>query len=97
MITPLEDRVILKQEKIVEEKTNFGLILTNASADNDNKAKVVAVGPGRILPNGVQLEMDVKVGDTVVFNPLAVQYFDFETEEYMVIFSKDILAVIGEE
>ena len=96
MITPLEDRIILKQEKVVEEQTSFGLILTNASEENSNKAKVIAVGPGRVLPNGVQLEMDVKVGNTVVFSPLAVQYFDYETEEYMVIFSKDILAVIEE-
>jgi chaperonin GroES len=92
----LEDRIIIKKEKKTEEKTTSGFVLTKTNSDADNQGIVVEVGPGRILPNRIQIEPDVKVGDRVVFDPFAVQYFDYENEEYLVIFSKDILAVIEE-
>ena len=92
----LEDRIIIKKEKKTEEKTNSGFILTKTNSDADDQGIVVEVGPGRILPNGIQLEPDVKIGDKVLFNPLAVQYFELDGEEYLTIFSKDILAIIEE-
>ena len=93
MIRPLEDRVVLKKEKQVEEKTLSGLIIPG-SKDDSNEALVVAVGEGRVLPNGNRVPMDVKVGDKVIFNIFAVQKVDYQNEEYIVIFTKDILAVI---
>jgi chaperonin GroES len=93
MIRPLEDRVVLKKEKQVEEKTISGLIIPG-SKDDSNEAEVVSVGEGRILPNGNRVPMDVKVGDKVIFNIFAVQKVDYQNEEYLVVFTKDILAVI---
>ena len=96
LIRPLEDRIIIKQEKSSEEKTVSGFVLTSVNDDSNNQGIVVEVGPGRILPNGIVVDPDVKIGDKVVFNPLAVQYFDLNGDEYLVIFSKDILAIIEE-
>jgi len=93
MIRPLEDRVVLKKEKQVEEKTLSGLIIPG-SKDDSNEAEVIAVGEGRVLPNGNRVPMDVKVGDKVIFNIFAVQKVDYKNEEYLVVFTKDILAVI---
>jgi len=92
---PLEDRVILKPIKNAEEKTTSGLILSNMK-DDPNQATVIAVGPGRVLPSGVRLEPDVKVGDVVMFDQFAVRPFDEGGEEYLSIFSKDIIAIIEE-
>lgn len=95
MIKPLEDRVILKKEKVAENVSNFGLILT--TEDDSAKARVVAVGLGRILPNGERAEMDVAVGDLVLYNKYAIQEVEHDGENYMVIFTKDILAILGDE
>ena len=94
LIRPLEDRIIIKQEKSSEEKTTSGFVLTSINNEDSNQGVVVEVGPGRTLPNGIVIEPDVKIGDKVVFNPLAVQYFELNGDEYLVIFSKDILAII---
>lgn len=93
MLKALEDRIIIKTENKTEEKSTSGLII-QASKDVEKVGTVVAVGPGRYLPNGVQLEPDVSVGDKVVFNPMATQKLDHEGVEYLVIFSRDVLAVL---
>lgn len=93
---PLEDRVILAKPKKDETVTATGLVLQNSEDTVNNEATVVAVGEGYLTPKGVRLEMPVKVGDRVAFNPMAVQAMTYEGNDYMVIFSKDILAIIEE-
>lgn len=66
MIEPFYDRVVL--ERLVEEKTQGGLIIANSDA-NCIKAVVVAVGPGKFdMTNDRYLEPPVKVGDVVIIN-----------------------------
>lgn len=95
MIKAPEDRIILQVEKNKEQKTSGGLIFTNIS-DVKNKATVIAVGEGRLLSNGKRIAPEVEVGQKVVFNIHAVQAMTFENEDYLCIFSKDILAIIEE-
>jgi chaperonin GroES len=87
--------VILQKEKTAENVSSFGLILT--TEDDSSKAKVIAVGQGRLLPNGKRAEMDVAIGDTVLYNKYAIQEIEHDGEDYMIIFTKDILAILGEE
>ena len=94
MLKPLEDRVIIKQKKEKEKTTSSGLVLTTMNDPESNQGEVVAVGEGRILNSGVRVEMDVKVGDKVVFNPYATQKMEHEGEEYHILFTKDILAIL---
>ena len=93
MFKALEDRIIIKTDSKTEEKSASGLII-QASKDVEKVGTVVAVGPGRFLPSGVQIEPDVSVGDKVVFNPMATQTLEHEGVDYLVIFSRDVLAVI---
>ena len=97
MLKPLEDRVILKQEKEEEKRSDSGLILSAIAEPESNIGIVVAVGEGRVLPNGERVAMDVAVGDKIVFNPYAVQKIEHNGEDYMIIFTKDILAIIENE
>jgi chaperonin GroES len=95
MIKPLEDRIILKPKNTKEEKkTSFGLVLVGENNEEENQAIVVAVGEGRRLNNGTQLPVEVKVGDLVLYNPMAVREVEYDNEKYFVIFSADILAII---
>jgi chaperonin GroES len=94
MLKPLEDRIILKQHKEDEKKSDSGLILSAVQEKESNEGIIVAVGEGRVLPSGIRVEMDVKVGDKVVFNPYATQKVEHDGEEYHIVFSKDILAIL---
>ena len=66
-IRPLHDRVILKRAE-QESKSAGGIVLTGSAAEKSTRGEVIAVGNGRILENGEVKALDVKVGDTVIFN-----------------------------
>ncbi|KQA24336.1 molecular chaperone GroES [Vibrio metoecus] len=66
-IRPLHDRVIVERQE-VESKSAGGIVLTGSAAEKSTRGKVLAVGKGRILENGSVQPLDVKVGDTVIFD-----------------------------
>jgi chaperonin GroES len=95
MLKALEDRIIIKTNKETEKVSSSGLII-QAQQEIEKVATVVAVGPGRFLSNGTQLEPEVAVGDKVIFNPMATMKLEYDGEEYLSIFSRDVLAIIEE-
>jgi chaperonin GroES len=56
---------------------------------------VVAAGPGRVLPNGKRIEMEVKAGDKVIYSKYADTVVGVEGEELPVLGANDILAVVS--
>ncbi len=93
-IRPLYDRVIAKREE-VETTTAGGIVLTGSAAEKSSRAQVLAVGAGRILENGSVRPLDVKVGDTIVFNDgYGVKVEKIDGEEVLILAEHDILAVV---
>lgn len=93
MIQPLGSRIKVTP-KILETKTNSGIVLPG----NDKKVKnigiVQAVGTGRVLDNGTKLKPEVEVGDEVIFAQYAGTHIDYQGEDVFLIDERDILAVI---
>ena len=87
-IKPLGDRVVIKRVA-AEEKTMGGLILTSAAKEMPNMAEVVAVGPGT-----KDVQMELKVGDKVIFAKFGGTDVKYEGEEYTSMRQDEILAVI---
>lgn len=87
-IKPLGTRVALKKVE-AEEKTSGGIILTSSAKEAPQIAEVMAVGPGT-----KDEEMELKVGDRVVFSKYAGTDIKFEGEEYTIMSQNDILAVV---
>ena len=91
-LKPLFDRVVLlPKEK--EEKTKLGIILPTLSDDKSQIAKVVAVGEGG-LPDGKDMEMKVKVGDTVLYAKYSGTEIEIDGKKHIVVRQADILAII---
>ncbi|MGI5842396.1 MAG: co-chaperone GroES [Christensenellales bacterium] len=93
-LKPLFDRVILAPKKN-ELKTSSGLVLPSASATKSQLATVVSVGDGGII-DGKNVEMKLKVGQTVIYSQYAGNEFKIDGEEYIIIKQTDILAVVEE-
>lgn len=67
-IQPLGDRVLVKREEIVHQKSPSGIIIPDTAAKEESKTGVViAVGPGRLGDEGDLIPMRVKVGSKVYF------------------------------
>ena len=91
-LTPLGDRVVLKQ-LVAEETTKSGIVLPGQSKEKPQQAEVIAVGPGGVV-DGKEIKMEVKVGDQVIQSKHAGTEVKLEEDEYIIVKQNDILAVI---
>ena len=91
-LTPLGDRVVLKQLE-AETKTKSGIVLTTATQEKPQEAEVIAVGPGKV-EDGKEVKMEVAVGDQVIYSKYAGTNVKLEDEEYIIVKQDDILAVV---
>jgi chaperonin GroES len=77
-----------------DEATKSGILLPDTSKERPQRGAVVAVGNGRTNDDGKRIELDVKVGDTVLFAKYGGTEFKHEDEELLILTEKDILAII---
>lgn len=91
-IKPIFDRVVLEPVK-VKEKVVGGIILPNNSEIEPMIATVVAVGNGE-LGDGKKVDMQVKVGDKVLYAKFAGSDYTIDGKDYVVVRQTDILAII---
>ncbi len=91
-VKPLFDKVVVESlEK--EEKTKSGFILPSAAQEQQQMARVVAVGPGGII-DGKEIVMQVKEGDTVLYAKYSGSEFKVDGKEFTIIRQSDILAIV---
>ena len=91
-IKPLFDKVVIKAIE-TDEKTASGIVLPGAAKEKPQLAKVLAVGPGGMI-DGVDVSMQVKVGDTVLYSKYAGSEFKVDGEEVIIVRQADILAIV---
>jgi len=87
-LTPLNDRVVLKQ-LVAEETTKSGIVIPGQNKEKPQQAEVVAVGPGT-----EEVKMQVKVGDKVIYSKYSGTEVKLDDEEFIICKQDDILAVI---
>ena len=88
-LRPLLDRVLV--QRIEQEETlKGGIILPETAKKKQEIAKVIAVGKGKNAP------MPVKVGETVLLDKYSGQEVTIDNEEYLVLKSDEIIAIIEE-
>jgi len=94
MLKPLHDHVIVKA--IVENEKSAGGILLPETANKEKpeKGEVIAVGPGKILDNGTRSQMEVQVGQKVIFTKYSPNSVKVDGQEYLILSESDILAII---
>jgi chaperonin GroES len=93
-LKPLSDRVVVKVLE-AEETTASGIVLPDKAKEKPQEGKVMAVGTGKVLDNGSKVEMEVKVGDKVIFSRYAGTEVKVESEEYLILRQDDILALVS--
>jgi len=92
-LKPMGDRVVVKP-KGREEQTRSGIVLPDTAGEKPQQGEVLSVGPGRLLDNGKRVELDLKIGDTVLFAKYSGTEFKLDEDDLLVLSERDILAVI---
>ncbi len=93
-VKPLGDRVFIKVSAS-EEKTAGGILLPDTAKEKPQVGEVVAVGPGKRDDTGAKVELEVKMGDKVLYSKYAGTDVKLGTEEYVLLSEKDILAIVS--
>ena len=91
-IKPLGDRVVIKKLE-AEPTTKSGIVLTGTAKEQPQEAEVMAVGPGAVV-DGKRVEMEVKVGDKILYSKYAGTDVKVAGEEYIILRQDDILAIV---
>jgi len=81
-------------EPLKEERKKGGIILPDTvQKERPEKAKVIAVGPGK-YEDGKLVPLSVKKGDVVLFTKYGPNEIKIEDKEYLIAKEEDILAII---
>lgn len=91
-LKPLGDKVVVKQTE-AEEKTKSGIVLPETAKEKPQQGKVLAVGPGK-TEEGKVIEMEVKVGDKVIYSKYGGTEVRVEEEDLLILSQNDILAIV---
>ena len=89
---PLHDRVLVRRVE-AEEKSAGGIIIPDTAKEKPQEGRVVAVGSGR-WENGQKIELEVKVGDRVIFSKYAGTEVKVDDKEYLILRESDVLAIV---
>lgn len=88
-IKPLSDRVLI-EPAAAEEKTASGIIIPDTAKEKPLQGVIIAVGPG-----SKDEEMQVKVGDTVLYGKYAGTELELEGKKYLIMRQSDVVAILG--
>ncbi len=91
-LTPLADRVVLKQKE-AEEKTKSGIILASSAQEKPELYEVIEVGPGGMV-DGNEVVMSVSKGQTVLVGRYSGTKVKIGEEELTIVKQGDILAIV---
>jgi len=92
-VKPLADRVVVKALEETEQMRG-GLYIPDTAKEKPQQGEVVAVGPGRV-EDGSRVEMELKVGDKVLYGKYSGTEVNLGDEQYLILRESDVLAIVG--
>ena len=93
IVKPLRENILIKRVE-EENRTAGGIILPDTAKEKPSEGKVIAVGEGRVTPDGKVLPMSIKVGDVVLFSKWSGTEIKVDGEPHLIVKEGDILAII---
>lgn len=93
-VKPLGERVFIKVSAS-EEQTPGGIFLPDTAKEKPQVGEIVAIGSGKRNDDGSRMELEVKVGDKVLYSKYAGTDVKLGNEEYVLMSEKDILAIVS--
>ena len=92
-LRPLGDRVVVKA-MARETVTRSGIVLPDTAKEKPQEGEILAVGPGKVLDNGKRTDLEVQVGQRVLFARYAGTEVKIEGEDYLILRESDIVGIV---
>ena len=94
-LKPLGGRVIVNPNEDDDQRTASGLVIPDTAKEKPQTGTILAVGPGDLSDDGKRIPLDVSEGDVVVYSKFAGTELKYEGDEYLILSSRDLLAIVG--
>jgi chaperonin GroES len=92
---PLHDRILVRRIE-ANEKTAGGIIIPDTAKEKPQEGEVIAVGSGARDESGKLVELDVKVGDRILFGKWSGTEIKLEGEDLLIMKESDVMGVIDQ-
>lgn len=92
-LIPLHDNIIIEEDTQTDQTTG-GVHLPQLRRVSKREGTVVAVGPGRILPDYTRAPMSVKPFDRVIYDALSGTVITYGGKSWVTISDKSLLAIL---
>jgi chaperonin GroES len=93
-VKPLADRVVVKPLEEAEQMRG-GLYIPDTAKEKPQQGEIVAVGQGKVTDDGKRIDMELKVGDKVLYGKYSGTEVTLDDNQYLILREADVLAVIG--
>lgn len=90
-VTPLGDRVLVKQD---DEVTEGGIYIPDTAKEAPQWGTIVRTGKGKATEDGKILPLSVKEGDKVIFGKYSGTKVKVDSDELLFMREDDIMAVV---
>ena len=95
-ILPLGDRIVILPND--EGEQMYGnIVVPDMGKEKPEMGKVLAVGPGRITPDGNLVPNQIKVGQIVLVPKFGAQTVVVENETYIMASENDVLGILNKK
>ena len=92
-LKPLDDRIVVEPLE-AEEMTAGGIVLPDSAKEKPQRGTVLAIGIGKLLDNGKRGEMNVAVGDEVIYGKYSGSDIEVDGKEIKILRESDVLAKV---
>ncbi|MEE8550755.1 MAG: co-chaperone GroES [Gemmatimonadota bacterium] len=92
-IKPLADRVVVRPLEDTEEMRG-GLYIPDTAKEKPQQGEVMFVGPGRISDDGKRIDVELSVGDRIIYGKYSGTEVTLGDEEVLILRESDVLAVV---
>jgi chaperonin GroES len=72
-----------------------GLYIPDTAKEKPQQGEIVAVGQGKVTDDGKRIDMELKVGDKVLYGKYSGTEVTLDDNQYLILREADVLAVIG--
>ena len=92
-IRPSYDRIVVKRIE-EQETTRNGIVIPDSAKEKPQEGEVMAIGRGKRLDDGKMVELDVQVGDRILFGKYSGNDIKLDGIEYIIMREDDVLGVL---
>ncbi len=92
---PLHDRILVRRIE-ADEKTAGGIIIPDTAKEKPQEGEIIAVGAGARDESGKLVELDVKVGDRILFGKWSGTEIKLNGEDLLIMKESDVMGVIDQ-